>query len=73
MVSTESTDNFKWKVLDGEATELRDGKISTLELFDRRIALYQNQQFADGLNVFETGFEIVPEDVVVRLYQARCQ
>ncbi len=62
-----------YEVLNGEYTDLRDAKISTLPKFKKGFELYQNQQFKNALEFFKTCFEKVPEDGVAELYIERCE
>ena len=62
-----------YEVLNGEYTDLRDAKISTLPKFKKGFELYQNQQFKNALEFFKTCIEKVPEDGVAELYIERCQ
>ena len=62
-----------YEVLNGEYTDLRDAKISTLPKFKKGFELYQNQQFKNALEFFKTCIEKVPEDGVAELYIERCE
>ena len=62
-----------YEVLNGESSDLRDAKISTLPKFKKGFELYQNQQFENALELFRTCIEKVPEDGVAELYIERCQ
>jgi len=62
-----------YEVLNGESSDLRDAKISTLPKFNKGFELYQNQQFENALEFFTTCLEKVPEDRVAELYIERCQ
>ena len=62
-----------YEVLNGEYTDLRDAKISTLPKFKKGFELYQNQQFENALELFRTCIEKVPEDGVAELYIERCE
>ena len=62
-----------YEVLNGEYTDLRDAKISTLPKFKKGFELYQNQQFKNALEFFKTCIEKVPEDGVAGLYIERCK
>ena len=62
-----------YEVLNGESSDLRDAKISTLPKFKKGFELYQNQQFENALELFRTCLEKVPEDGVAELYIERCQ
>ena len=62
-----------YEVLNGEYTDLRDAKISTLPKFKKGFELYQNQQFENSLELFRTCIEKVPEDGVAELYIERCE
>ena len=62
-----------YEVLNGEYTDLRDAKITTLPKFKKGFELYQNQQFKNALEFFKTCIEKVPEDGVAELYIERCE
>jgi len=62
-----------YEVLNGEYTDLRDAKKSTLLKFKKGFELYQNQQFENALEFFKTCIEKVPEDGVAELYIERCE
>ena len=62
-----------YEVLNGESSDLRDTKKSTLPKFRKGFELYQNQQFENALELFRTCTEKVPEDGVAELYIERCQ
>tara|TARA_B100001250_G_scaffold57157_1_gene44243 strand:- start:1283 stop:2230 length:948 start_codon:yes stop_codon:yes gene_type:complete len=62
-----------YEVLNGESSDLRDAKKSTLPKFRKGFELYQNQQFENALELFRTCTEKVPEDGVAELYIERCQ
>ena len=62
-----------YEVLNGEYTDLRDAKKSTLLKFKKGFELYQNQQFENALEFFKTCIEKVPEDGVAGLYIERCE
>jgi len=62
-----------YEVLNGESSDLRDAKKSTLPKFKKGFELYQNQQFENALELFRTCIEKVPEDGVAELYIERCQ
>ncbi|HAJ61935.1 MAG TPA: diguanylate cyclase, partial [Cyanobacteria bacterium UBA8543] len=62
-----------FEVFDGDEPEIRQGKLSTLKIFEGGLWLYYKRAFGEALQMFETVLSMNPHDTVAQIYLQRCQ
>lgn len=62
-----------YEVFDGDAPEIREGKLATTELFVKALEIYNLQKFREAQELFQEVLSINSRDQVANIYLKRCQ
>ena len=62
-----------FEIFDGDAPAVKEGKYSTLKLFEEAVALYYRQEFREAQKLFSSCCSKSPHDQAAKIYLERCQ
>ncbi len=62
-----------FEVFDADPKAVQSAKLSTLNLFEEAIHLYQRQRFSQALTLLQTCLHSNPDDAAAKVYIQRCQ
>jgi len=62
-----------WEVFDGDPTDVREKKLSTIKPFEQGISLFALNQVQAAQEMFEACLKVYPEDKAAKFYVNRCQ
>ncbi|NEP44814.1 MAG: adenylate/guanylate cyclase domain-containing protein [Okeania sp. SIO2H7] len=62
-----------YEVFDADISEVKEGKLATLEMFAEGLSFYNVSSFAQAKQLFEECLRVCSEDAIARVYLQWCQ
>jgi adenylate cyclase len=62
-----------YEIFDADIPEIRDGKLSTLKIYEEAMLLYHEKRVKEAGKLFEECLQQNPEDKVAQIYLKRCR